>query len=68
MQFQILINIDRINPIVYVICIFSPPYVKTNLSFLIEPFFNITKNSGQKCKYLKNENNFKMEYKPFSSF
>ena len=24
-------------------------------SFLIKPFFYITKKSGQKCKYLKNE-------------
>ena len=27
-------------------------------SFLIKPFFYITKNSGQKCKYLKNKKSF----------
>ena len=29
-----------------------------NQSFLIKPFFFITKMSGQKCKYLKNEKSF----------
>ena len=31
---------------------------KINLSFLIKPFFYITKKSGQKRKYLKNEKSF----------
>ena len=30
-----------------------------NLSFLIKPFFHITKKSGQKCKYLKKQRAFK---------
>ena len=30
----------------------------TNLCFLIKPFFYITKKSGQKFKYLKNEKSF----------
>ena len=32
-----------------------------NLSFLIELFSCITKKSGQKCKYLKNEKTFNMK-------
>ena len=38
-------------------------YFQINLSFLIKPFFYITKKSGQKCKYLKNEKSFKHEIK-----
>ena len=29
-----------------------------NYTFLVKPFFYITKTSGQKCKYLKNEKGF----------
>ena len=35
-----------------------------HLTFAIKPFFYITKKSGQKCKYLKNQKNFQH----FSSF
>ena len=34
-----------------------------NHNFLVKPFFYITKKSGQKCNYLKNEKNFKHEIK-----
>ena len=34
-----------------------------NPRFLIKPFFNMTKKSGPKCKYLKNERNFQHEIK-----
>ena len=36
-----------------------------NLSFLIKQFFHISKKSGQKCKYLKNEKSFSMKQKAF---
>ena len=39
-----------------------------NHSFLIKPFFNITKKSVQKCKYLKNEKSFEMKYEMKSIF
>ena len=34
-----------------------------NLSFLIKPFSYMTKKSGQKFKYLKNENSFEDDIK-----
>ena len=40
-----------------------------NHTFLIKPFYCITRKSGQKCKYLKNEKSFSHEIKNiFSSF
>ena len=34
-----------------------------NHTFLIKPFYCITRKSGQKCKYLKNEKSFSHEIK-----
>ena len=40
--------------IVIIRCLWRHKYFEIDLSFLIKPFSYITKNSGQKCKYLKN--------------
>ena len=38
------------------------------LSFMIKPFFYVTKNSKQKLKYLKTKRALKVKQKVFSSF
>ena len=36
-----------------------------DLSYLIKPFFNLTKNSVQKCKYFKYERDFNIKVRTF---
>ena len=42
----------------FAILIYEVIIFKINLSFLIKPFSYMSKKSGQKCKYLKNEKSF----------
>ena len=49
-QFQILINIGRINPIVYIICIFSPPLTfGCILKLRFDDFFHIALDTPLVC-------------------
>ena len=53
--FEILVNMC-----IVIICfpVYDTMNFEINLSFLIKPFFNMTKKSGQKCNYLKKEKSF----------
>ena len=56
--FPLLLEIFNMCILIIYCSLFDVMNFEMHLTFAIKPFFYITKKSGQKCKYLKNQKNF----------